>query len=90
MSFLGQRRRILTAGGCCAVFLALSVSAQAAEWIRGHYGAYGRWIPGHWIGGPGPGPGPGEGPPPGDWHGRVWVPGFYGPYGHWHPGHWAR
>lgn len=84
---LGARRRALAAG--LALALGWALPALAAQWVVGHYGPEGHWIPGHWVGGVGPAPGPGEGPPPGVAPaGRVWVPGYYGTGGRWHPGHW--
>jgi hypothetical protein len=68
--------------------LSVAVPAIAAEWIGGHYGPEGHWIPGHWVGNySGPPPEALE-EPPGFRPGRFWIAGHYGPGGHWIPGHW--
>jgi hypothetical protein len=77
----------LSLGMAC---VGLASTAQAAEWIPGHYEPHGHWIPGHWVGGGPHRERPPEdlGPPPGWREGRVWIPGHYnGP--NWDPGHWA-
>jgi hypothetical protein len=76
----------LTAAAFTAL-LSMASPAMAAEWIGGHYGPYGHWIPGHWIGGPGGPPPEAVEAPPGYRPGRYWIAGHYD-HGGWIPGHW--
>jgi hypothetical protein len=85
-----RRRAVLLWAGAGLGVVGLASTASAAEWISGHYGPAGRWIPGHWVG---PGPYPAMAPeamvaPPGYRPGRVWIPGHYNG-GIWVAGHWA-
>ena len=66
----------------CGVLFAMR--ARADEWVPGHYGANGLWIPQH------VGPGPALVPPgPTAVPYAVWVPGWVDAYGGWHQGYWG-
>jgi hypothetical protein len=85
-----RRRAVLASIGAVLGLVGLAPAASAAEWVAGHYGPGGHWIPGHWIGhGPYPVRAPEDvAPPHGYRPGRVWIPGHY-ERGVWVRGHWA-
>jgi hypothetical protein len=75
-------------GGGLTALMGLLSPAEAAQWIGGHYGPGGHWIPGHWVGPPGGPPPEAIEAPPGYRPGRYWIAGHYGVHGAWIPGHW--